>query len=151
MGVPPLRSEAVRLGCLASGRADAVQQTGMVMFHSGAVDIDYVLAMHEREKAVSTFIGEGVAIPHGTEAGRVHVRRTALSVLQFPDGVDWDGNEVKVCVGIASRDDERVPVLEALTRVLEVPERAAALRSATSVDDVLRLLEPDHDEEKKEG
>ena len=58
--------------------------------------------MLERERGISTYVGEGVAIPHGTHAGRGAVHRDALAVLRSPDGVDWDGHEVRVCVAIAA-------------------------------------------------
>jgi mannitol PTS system EIIA component len=68
------------------------------------------------------------------------VTRTALAVLQFPDGVDWDGNEVKVAVAIASSGTEHVSVLSALAQILMEPDQAERLRAAAEVDDVLALL-----------
>ncbi|MEJ2855086.1 MULTISPECIES: PTS sugar transporter subunit IIA [unclassified Saccharothrix] len=135
-----LTADAVRLGRAAGDRAAAIDQVGAVLVEIGAVAPDYVAAMHEREASVSTFIGEGVAIPHGTNASREHVRRTALTVVQFPDGVDWGGQDVRLCVGIAARDTEQVGVLSALARVLMVPEQAAELREAPDADTVLRIL-----------
>ena len=147
MGLPALSVEAVRLGCTAGDKTDAVQQTGEVLLEIGAIDDPYIKAMHERERSMSTYIGEGVAIPHGTDESRVHVRRTGLSFLQFPEGVDWNGEEAKVCIGIASQGDEHVGVLAALARILVVPEQAEQLRNAASVDEVVRLLQPDDEEE----
>ncbi len=69
---------------------------------SGAVEPAYVDAMLERERSISTYVGEGVAIPHGTLAGKEAVVRDALCFLRFPEPVDWDGDEVTVCVGIAA-------------------------------------------------
>lgn len=143
MGLPPLAAQAVRLGCTASDKSDAIAQTGQVLLDVGAIDPPYVDAMHERERSISTYIGEGVAIPHGTDESRSHVQRTALSYLQFPAGVDWDGQEVKVCIGIASQGDEHVGVLASLARVLLEPGQAEELRTARSVDEVLRLLQPE--------
>ncbi len=146
MALPSLSVEAVRLGRTASDKVDAVQQTGEVLLEIGAVDDPYIKAMHERERSMSTYIGEGVAIPHGTDESRAHVQRTDLSFLQFPEGVDWDGEEVKVCIGIAALGDEHVGVLAALARILIVPEQAEQLRNASSADDVVRLLQPVEEE-----
>jgi PTS system mannitol-specific IIA component/phosphocarrier protein FPr len=148
MALPSMSAAAVRLGCTAAGKVDAVEQTGAVLVELGAVEPQYVEAMHERERSMSTYIGEGVAIPHGTDASRVHVRRTELSFIQFPGGVDWNGEQVNICIGIASQGDEHVGVLAALARILVVPEQAEALRNASSPDDVVRLLqaEPEDDE-----
>ena len=148
MALPPLDASAIRLGSTAADRTDAVEQTGRVLVEIGAVDEQYVAAMHEREGSVSTFIGEGVAIPHGTDPARVHVKRTALSFLQFPDGVDWAGQTVNVCLGIASQGTEHVAVLSALAQILMDPEKAETLRTASSPEQVLELLAGDEDEDE---
>ena len=135
-----LRAEAVRLGCRATDKWDAVEQAGALLVEIGAVQPAYADAMIEREKSISTYVGEGVAIPHGTDESRTFVTRTALAVLQFPHGVDWDGNEVKVAVAIASSGTEHVAVLSALAQILMEPDQAERLREAAEVDDVLALL-----------
>ncbi|MGH3454067.1 MAG: PTS sugar transporter subunit IIA [Actinomycetes bacterium] len=135
-----LRAQGVRLGQQAVDKWDAVRQSGALLLELGAAEAGYAEAMLEREHSVSTFIGEGVAIPHGTDASRGLVRRTTLGVLQYPAGVDWDGNEVKVCVAIASSGEEHVAVLSALAQILMEPDEAERLRSAIDVDDVLELL-----------
>ncbi len=135
-----LERGAIRLGRTAADRADAIAQVGAVLLESGAVDEEYVAAMHERESSVSTYIGEGVAIPHGTDASRAHVRRSALAVVGFPAGVEWDGERVTLCVGIAAKGSEQVGVLSALAKVLMDPKKAAALRAAADPETVLALL-----------
>jgi mannitol/fructose-specific phosphotransferase system IIA component len=132
-----LPREAVRLGLRASDRLDAVRQSGQVLVEIGAVEPPYVDAMLEREHQISTSMGEGFAIPHGTNESRQWIRETKLSFLQFPDGVEWDDDTVIVCVGIAAVGDEHVSLLARLAEVLVVPEQAARLRSAERVDDVL--------------
>jgi mannitol/fructose-specific phosphotransferase system IIA component len=135
-----VRAEAVRLGCRATDKWDVVRQAGALLVEVGAVEPAYAEAMLEREQSVSTYIGEGVAIPHGTDESRRYVTRTALAVLQFPAGVDWDGNQVTVAVAIASSGEEHVAVLSALAQILMEPDQAERLRGATEVDDVLALL-----------
>lgn len=141
-----LAPERVLFGRSASGWEDAVQQVGAVLVDAGAVPPDYVGTMVERDRDVSTFIGEGVAIPHGTLAGRDMVVRDALCVVQFPSGVDWHGEEVVLCVGIAARGEGHVPILAQLAEVLMEPDRAAALRAAASAGEVLDLLAPSDDD-----
>jgi len=135
-----LAGDAVRLGMRASDRFDAVRQTGDVLVEIGAVEPPYVEAMLERERQISTSMGEGFAIPHGTDESRRWIRETRLVYLQFPDGVDWGDDTVSVCVGIAAVGDEHVGLLARLAQVLVVPEQAARLRSAEQVDDVLAIL-----------
>ncbi|PWV52315.1 PTS system IIA component (Fru family) [Nocardiopsis sp. L17-MgMaSL7] len=137
-----LTAESVRLGGTAKDRADAIDQCGALLVELGAVEPGYVPAMHEREASIPTFVGEGVAIPHGTDASRTMVKKTALAVIQFPEGIDWGGPTVHVAIGIAASGDEHLKVLSSLAGVLTDPERAASLRGATSVEDVLELLAP---------
>ncbi|MFD3684462.1 PTS sugar transporter subunit IIA [Nocardiopsis sp. NPDC058631] len=137
-----LTADAVRLGRAAADRAAAIDQCGALLVELGAVEPGYVTAMHEREASVPTFVGEGVAIPHGTDAGRALVKETALAVIQFPDGVDWDGPTVYVAIGIAASGEEHLGVLSSLAGVLTDPEKAARLRSAATPADVIELLGP---------
>ncbi len=132
--------EGIRLALTASDKWDAIRQSGALLAELGAVEDGYPETMLERERSVSTFIGEGVAIPHGTDESRALVRRTTLGVLQFPDGVDWDGQTVTICVAIAAKGDEHVTVLSALAQILMDPARAEQLRTSTSVEDVHGLL-----------
>lgn len=142
-----LAPERVLFGRSAGGWEDAVRQVGAVLVGAGAVPSAYVESMVDRDRDVSTFIGEGVAIPHGTLAGRDLVARDALCVVQFPGGVDWHGDHVVLCVGIAARGEGHVPILAQLAEVLMEPDRAEALRSAASADEVLDLLGPDPDDD----
>jgi mannitol/fructose-specific phosphotransferase system IIA component len=135
-----LAPHAVRLGLRAADRFDAVRQCGDALVEIGAVQAPYVDAMLEREQQISTSMGEGFAIPHGTDESRRWIRETKLVFLQFPDGVDWGDDKVVVCVGIAAVGDEHVSLLARLAEVLVVPEQAAKLRGAAQVDDVLAIL-----------
>jgi PTS system mannitol-specific IIA component len=138
-----LSPSRVVLGRSAGDWEEAVRQVGDVLVGAGAVAEGYVDAMVERERSLSTFVGEGVAIPHGTLAGRDLVRHDALCVVQYPGGVDWHGDGVVLCVGIAARGDGHVPILAQLAELLMEPDRAEALRRAATPDEVLMLLTPD--------
>jgi mannitol/fructose-specific phosphotransferase system IIA component len=144
-GPPPqavLVREAIRLAQHADDKWDALRQSGALLEELGAVDEGYAAAILEREGQISTYMGEGVAIPHGTDQARALVRRTALGFIQYPDGVDWDGETVYLCIPIAASGDEHVGVLSALAEILVDGDNAAALRESTDVDDVLARLNP---------
>jgi PTS system mannitol-specific IIA component len=126
----------------AGDREQAIRRCGEVLMGTGAVDASYVDAMLERERSISTYVGEGVAIPHGTLASKDAVRRDALSFLRFPETVDWGGEPVTICIGIAARGDGHVGILAALAQILLEPGKAEALRAADDPDEVLRLLRP---------
>jgi PTS system mannitol-specific IIA component/phosphocarrier protein FPr len=134
--------EAIRLAQHADDKWDALRQSGALLVELGAVEEGYAAAILEREEQISTYMGEGVSIPHGTDQSRAFVRRTALGFLQFPDGVDWDGETVYLCIPIAASGDEHVGVLSALAEILVDGDNAASLREATDVDDVLARLNP---------
>jgi mannitol/fructose-specific phosphotransferase system IIA component len=129
-------------------KADAIDQCGRVLVETGAVDEPYVAAMHEREASVPTYLGEGVAIPHGTAESRAYVHESAVVVLQFPDGVRWNDDLVRLCVGIAAGGEEQLAILSALARVLLDADRAAALRAAADEDTVRSILRSGMEDEQ---
>jgi mannitol/fructose-specific phosphotransferase system IIA component len=135
-----LDRDAIVTDCADSDRLAAVRRAGDILARLGAVREGYADAMVEREGIFSSYLGEGVAIPHGTDESRALVERTALCYLRFPAGVDWDGQRVTVAIGIAARGDEHMAVLGALARVLSDPARAAGLRAASDADTILAIL-----------
>jgi len=142
-----LTESSIRLDSVAGDRDEAIRATGQALLEAGAIDEGYIDAMFERERSVSTYVGEGVAIPHGTLAGKDSVKDDALVVLRFPTPVDWDGNEVSVTVGIAAKGNGHIAILSQLASILLDPEAAAALRGATTTDEVYALLASSDDDE----
>jgi mannitol/fructose-specific phosphotransferase system IIA component len=140
-----LDRQAIVTDCTEQDRMSAVRRAGEILARLGAVRDGYADAMVEREDIFSSYIGEGVAMPHGTDASRELVTRTALCFLRFPDGIDWDGQQVSIAIGIAARGDEHMAVLGALARVLSDPQRAAALRAADDPEKILALLGGEED------
>jgi PTS system mannitol-specific IIA component len=138
-----LSDGSIRLDETATDRDDAIRQVGATLFEAGAVDEAYIEAMIDRENSVSTYVGEGISIPHATFSGNDSVTRDAIVILRFPQGVDWDGNDVRVCVGIAARGSGHIALLSQLATVLLARDNAARLRAATSQRQVLELLEPE--------
>ncbi|MGH8878065.1 MAG: PTS sugar transporter subunit IIA [Stackebrandtia sp.] len=137
-----LARQAIRLTEDAADRDSAIRRCGEVLGATGAVEPGYVAAMLERETSISTYVGEGVAIPHGTLDSKRLVNHDALAVLRFPSGVDWGGETVRVCVAIAAAGDGHVEILSQLAELLMDPEAARALREATDTDEILRLIGP---------
>jgi mannitol/fructose-specific phosphotransferase system IIA component len=138
-----LTRDGVRLGLSAENRSEAIQLTGEVLVDIGAVDAPYVDAMHEREEVLSSYVGEAFALPHGTDESRLYVTRSSVVFLQFPEGVDWEGEKVRACIGIAALSNEHTDVMARLANVLLDADKAEVLRSTTSPEDVLEILEPE--------
>lgn len=135
-----LDPRAVDLSATAPGRDEAIRLAGDLLVQVGAVEPGYVDTMLERERSVPTYLGEGVAIPHGTLAGKDLVHRDALSFLRFPDGVDWGGQKVEVAIGIAAAGEGHVDLLARIAQLLLDPGQAAALRAVTNYEELSRLL-----------
>ncbi|WP_150309183.1 PTS sugar transporter subunit IIA [Planctomonas psychrotolerans] len=135
-----LHRESVQLDARADDRLDAVRQAGAALVAAGAVEESYVDSMLRREKTVSTYVGEGIALPHGTISGKGAVLEDALIVLRFPDGVDWNGETVTVVIGIAAAEGRHIALLARLADILLDETHASRLRRAETVDDVLAVL-----------
>ncbi|WP_355660466.1 phosphoenolpyruvate--protein phosphotransferase [Halomonas salifodinae] len=132
-----LRQEDILLGCEASDWQAALDHAAEALLAAGLVEADYRQGLHAREAQSSTYLGNAIAIPHGTPESRRHVKQTGVRVLQFPRGLDWhDGQRVHVLVTIAAQSDEHLDILRQLTHVLDrdgVGERLAAAESPAQV------------------
>ncbi|WP_104117223.1 PTS mannitol transporter subunit IICBA [Arthrobacter sp. B1805] len=135
-----LAQESVVLSGTATTQEDAINEAGRLLVERGAVDSDYVAAMHEREKSVPTYMGNFLAIPHGTNAAKDLIKRSAVSIVRYPEGIDWNGKQVKFVVGVAGVNNEHLSILSAIARVFSDKDQVAKLDEATSVDEVLALF-----------
>lgn len=135
-----LARESVVLTGSATTRDAAIDEAGRLLLARGAVDEGYIAAMHEREESVSTYMGSFLAIPHGTNAAKDHIRKSAVSVIRYPQGIDWNGKEVKFVVGVAGVNNEHLHILSSIAKVFTNKEQVARLEAATSVDEVLDLF-----------
>ena len=135
-----LVAESVVLNGSATTRDAAIDEAGQLLLARGAVDTDYIRAMHEREESVSTYMGSFLAIPHGTNAAKDHIRKSAVSVIRYPQGIDWNGKQVKFVVGVAGVNNEHLHILSSIAKVFTNKAQVAQLEAATSVDEVLELF-----------
>ncbi len=135
-----LSQESIVLDGTARSRDEAITEAGQLLVASGAVEPSYLDAMHEREKSVSTFMGNGLAIPHGTNEAKPHIRRSAISFVRYAEPLDWNGKPAEFVVGIAGAGDDHLSVLQALAGVFTDEDKIAELRGARSSQDVLEVL-----------
>ena len=125
---------------MATTREGAIDEAGRLLIESGAVEESYLAAMHEREESVSTFMGNGLAIPHGTNEAKSAIKRTAISFVHYPDTIEWKGQPAEFVVGIAGAGDDHLTVLSTLAGVFSDEDEIARLRAATSPEDVIAIL-----------
>jgi PTS system mannitol-specific IIA component len=135
-----LPDSSISLGLVSASRDEAIRQAGSVLETAGRVTSEYADRMLERESDVSTFVGEGVAMPHGTRAAAECILEEGLCLLQFIEPVGWAGQPVTLVIGIAAAGRRNITLLSQLALVLLDEGRADALRSATTARQVRQLL-----------
>ena len=127
-----LSKKAVTLQAVAAGKEDAIRQAGQLLVQAGYVKPAYVDGMLGREATMSTYLGNGVAIPHGQYDDLSLILNTGISVLQLSQGVEWEPGElVYLVIGIAAQSDEHVGVLARLAEVIEDEETTEQLIHTT--------------------
>ena len=138
-----LPDEAIVLTGTARTRDEAITEAGKLLVSSGVVDEAYISAMHDREKSISTYVGNGLAIPHGTNEAKQSIHRTGLSFIRYPDGIDWngDGQLAYFAVGIAGAGDDHLALLGSIAHVFLDADKVAALTAAETKEDVTRVLD----------
>jgi mannitol PTS system EIIA component len=137
-----LAKENILLNASVGSKEEAIRLTGSILVDKGYVDADYIEKMLEREELTSTYMGNFVAIPHGTEDSKSFVKESGLSFIQVPQGVDFgNGNIVKLLIGIAGKDDEHLDILSSIAIVCSEEENIEKLVSAKSADEILAIFE----------
>ena len=113
-----LLKENVKVGLKSVTKEEAIQAAGELLFKSGYVDKPYIEGMLARERDISTYIGKGIAIPHGENAVKQHVKKTGIVVMQYPNGVEFaDGNVAHLIVGIAGKGDDHLVIIQNLATI----------------------------------
>lgn len=136
-----LSKDNIQLGVTLNSKEEAIRYTGDILVNNGYVEPSYIDKMLEREEVTSTFMGNGVAIPHGTEEAKNDVKETGLTVTTVPDGVDFgDGNMVKVLIGIAGKGDEHLEILSKIALVCAEAENVEKIVNTDSKEEILKLF-----------
>jgi mannitol PTS system EIIA component len=131
----------VRVPGTATTKDDAIREAGQILVDAGAVSPAYVDAMFEREKSVSTYMGNFLAIPHGTNEAKDAITRSAISVVRYDTPIDWDGNEVRFAVGIAGVENGHLEILGKIAIVFSDSDEVDKLLAAQSAEDLYQLLQ----------
>lgn len=141
MNSPLIKVTGIRIDAAVSSREEAVALCGQTLKDLGAVSSEYVPAMWEREQIISSYMGEGVAMPHGTDESRKYVIFDQLVFIRFLKEIDWDGQPVRACIGIAAKGDQHGEILGNLANVLVDDDKRGELFSTENVERILELLE----------
>jgi PTS system mannitol-specific IIA component len=135
-----LELQQISLHGTATTSAEAIDEAGRILVATGAVTAEYPRYMHDREILVSTYMGNFLAIPHGTNEGKDTVLASALSFVRYDDPIDWGGNPVRFVVGIAGKDGGHMEVLSSIALIFSDEEQVDRLLVAETPEDVLDIL-----------
>ena len=133
-------ADGIKLNQSPVSKEEAIQAAGELLAKLGYVDSSYVDAMQEREKLVTTYMGMGVAIPHGTTQAKGTVKKTGIVFLQYPEGVDFGEEKAQLVFGIAGIGDEHLDLLSKICDMLEDEEVLETLKTTADVNWVLDRL-----------
>ncbi|MCU1641759.1 MAG: mannitol transporter subunit [Nocardia sp.] len=135
-----LALDSIVLSGTARTSADAIDEAGGLLVAAGAVDGSYVEAMHERERSVSTYMGNGLAIPHGTNEAKTSIRHTGISVVRYPQAIEWNGKPVEFVIGIAGAGDDHLALLTRVAQVFVDKDQIERLRAAQTPGEIQAVL-----------
>ncbi len=121
-------------------KEEAIRKAGELLVARGAVEPAYVDAMQERERMVSTYMGMGIAIPHGTAQAKGTVKKTAISMVQYPEGVDFGAEKAQLVFGIAGIGEEHLDLLAKIAGCLEDPEVLEKMKTTDDADWIMKML-----------
>jgi PTS system mannitol-specific IIA component len=140
-----LTPETIELGASVSSRDEAIRRAGRLLVENGNVEERYVDSMFEREESVSTFMGNAVAIPHGTNDSKQWVARSGLSVITLPEGVEYgDGNVAKLIIGIAGKGDEHIDLLSKIALIVSEEENVEKIVQAETKEQLMAMFDEAH-------
>ncbi|HYN69481.1 MAG TPA: HPr family phosphocarrier protein [Candidatus Eisenbacteria bacterium] len=141
-----LSTSAVVVGATAADPTAAIDIVGSILVAEGCVTPDYVAQMRQREAIMSTYLGNGIALPHGTDEARSAVLRTGLAVAQFPAGVPWGEERAYLVIGLAATSEEHIEVLSRLATILGDEALTKRLGSSLDAAEIHRTLTSDEAE-----
>jgi len=136
-----INTQDIILAQAAENKQDAIKSIANGLLEKGYVEGGYVNGMLAREAQNTTFLGNGIAIPHGTTDTRDQIKQTGVILHHFPEGVNWgDDNTVYLAIGIAAKSDQHLEILKMLTKVLSADGVEQQLQNATSAQTIVDLL-----------
>ena len=135
-----LNEKNILLNLENESKEEAIIRAGNLLFNNGYVGYEYINSMLEREKRISTYIGYGVAIPHGTEFGKEQVKRAGIVVLQYPEGINFGGQKAYLLIAIAAKGEEHLEILSNIAQALGDVEAIENLKTTKNSKDVLKVF-----------
>ncbi|WP_424767848.1 PTS sugar transporter subunit IIA [Paenibacillus sp. sgz302251] len=137
-----LSTDKVKLNAAVKDKNEAIRMAGQLLVNAGHVEPSYVESMIERESSLSTYMGEGLAIPHGTSESKGSIKSTGLSIVQLPEGVDFgDGNIAHLVIGIAAVGDDHLDILTNVAMICSDEDSMELILKASSPEEIIQIFE----------
>ncbi|SEN65895.1 PTS sugar transporter subunit IIA [Lihuaxuella thermophila] len=137
-----LSKDKVMINAKVADKKEAIQLAGTLLVQGNHVTKEYIGKMLEREESLTTYIGNGVAIPHGTNDSKQWIRSTGISIVQIPGGVDFgDGNRAYLLFGIAALGDEHLGILSNLAVICSEEENVKKMVQSNSAEELIAILQ----------
>ncbi|WP_339179553.1 PTS mannitol transporter subunit IICBA [Oceanobacillus sp. FSL W7-1293] len=140
-----LTEENIKLSGEAKNKEQAIAEAGRILVEQGCVSEEYVEKMFEREKSVSTYMGNLLAIPHGTDDAKEAVYQSGLAIVVYENSIDWDGNEVRLVIGIAGKGNEHLEILSSIATSCSELENVEQLINIKNKKDVIAFFSETED------
>ena len=135
-----LKIENIMTGLAPESKEEAIRRVGQILYDSGYVDISYIDAMIERENLTTTYMGMGLAIPHGTSEAKAAVIKSGIAVLQYPEGVEFGDEKAHLIIGIAGVGDSHLEILAKVSEALEDEEVLERLSKSADASEIYETL-----------
>jgi PTS system mannitol-specific IIA component len=137
-----LVKEGIVLNVGSESKDKAIERVGNLLIDRGYVKKNYIEGMKAREEEVTTYMGNGVAIPHGMNEYKKEILESGIVIAQYPDGVDFgEGNTAYIVIGIAGKGDEHMEILSKIALTVQYEENVERLRNAKSPEEIIQIIE----------
>ena len=142
MGKEILVKEGIILNVASESKDKAIERVGTLLINGGYVKSNYIEGMKAREEEVTTYMGNGVAIPHGMNEYKKEIVESGIVIAQYPNGVDFgEGNTAYIVIGIAGKGEEHMEILSKIALTVQYEENVERLRNAKTPEEIIKIID----------
>lgn len=141
-----LQEDNILLNLKSESKNEAIERVGRLLVSKGYVNENYINGMKAREEEVTTYMGNGVAIPHGMNEYKKEILNSGIVIAQYPKGVDFgEGNVAYIVIGIAGKGEEHMAILSKIALTVQYEENVDRLKNAEGAKEIIKIIEEGDD------